>query len=109
MATGSLGKPVLQIVNGIRRYTPQEYTLVHNATTDWVTSDAGDLYKITVTTATHGLGITPEIACYLDTGAGFVNILPDSINVATNGDVVIKVSQLTVDGRYSGRLQISRF
>lgn len=108
MATGVLGKPTVQVVSGIFRYKPQEYTLTHNATTDWTSINAGDLYQITVLASAHGLGTSPLISCFLDTGSGLVLVLPDSINVAVNGDVSINVSNAGVDGRYAGRIQIAR-
>jgi len=108
MATGALGKPVIQVVSGIFRSQPQEYTLTHNATSDWGSIAAGDLYQIIVLASAHGLGTSPVVACFLDTGAGFVLIIPDSITVAANGDVAVNVSQAGIDGRYSGRIQIAR-
>lgn len=109
MATGSFGKPAMQVVSGIPRSRPQEYNLEHDATTDWQSIEAGDRYSVTVLASVHGFGASPIIKCMLDSGAGFVAVLPDEISVATNGDVVVRVSQAGADGRYAGRIQIARF
>lgn len=74
------------------------YTQTFNNTTDW-TLAAPD-YTITITAATHGKGINPNVQVFEQVGLNY-----DVVNVVVeknaSGDVTIKVAQIP-DNRFNG-------
>lgn len=81
----------------------QRYVETHDATTDWGTAGGG-YYTITVTEATHGRGVNPNIQFYEDVGAGVLHeVTPDRSVVAANGDSSFRVPEVP-DLRYAGQV-----
>jgi hypothetical protein len=81
----------------------ERYTETFNATTDW--TENGDYYTLTVDEATHQRGTSPtRIIEELD-GSDYNEIIPDNLNVASNGDVTIRVMK-TPEGRFAGRITL---
>jgi len=74
-----------------------------NSTTDW-TFNLG-FYEHTVSAATHGKGLNPEVQVYELNGAIYEMTIP-SILVNASGDVTIQINQ-TPDLRFTGKLIIS--
>jgi len=76
------------------------YTHVHNGTTDWTAS------VITVTAATHGMGVNPTVETYEDDGTSWVHIEPHFVKInKTTGDVSIEV---TAGAEYAGKVVINK-
>lgn len=77
-----------------------------DATTDWG-SPSGGLYSITVTAATHGLGINPNVAILELVSPGvFEQVFVDTVAISSIGDITISVLEVP-DLRFEGKLIIS--
>lgn len=79
----------------------ERYIDSFNATSDWSGPSAG-YYTRTLTQATHGRGATPIVMVQSGTNPG-VNITPDAVSIASNGDSTIKVPS-SPDLRFAGRV-----
>ena len=70
-----------------------------NNTTDW-TLNTG-LYELTVTAATHGKGVTPNVLVYETVGLTF-ELVNTVVILNASGDVTIQVTS-TPDNRFNGK------
>lgn len=83
-----------------------KYSQVFNATTDWG-SPSGGKYSITVTAATHGAGVIPNIAILELVSPGvFEQVFVDTVEISSSGDITIFVLEVP-DLRFEGKLIIS--
>ena len=69
----------------------------------WTGPSAGE-YTLTITAATHGKGINPNVMVYETSGADFIQVFP-SVMINASGDVSLKVSE-TPDNRFNGKILI---
>lgn len=76
-----------------------------DGTSGW-TGPAGGFYSRTITAATHLQGVLPSIEIYLYDGTKSTSVVVDTLEVAANGDVTIKVPD-TPDLRFRARIVIS--
>ena len=80
------------------------YVDSYNATSDWAGPTAG-YYTRTVTAATHGMGTSPNVKMLIGAGP-YLQVEPDQISVAANGDITYRVPSAP-DLRFAGKAIIS--
>jgi len=80
----------------------ERYVSTFDATTSWG-SVSGGYYTITVTAATHGRGIQPNVNVRKLSGSDYTVVMPDSITILANGNVSIKVPSIP-DLRFAGQI-----
>lgn len=81
-----------------------KYVDTFNATTDWG-SPSGGYYTITITEATHNLGINPTINLFEEDAGDYLSVEVDEIRVNVSGDVSFRVPE-TPDLRFAGKIII---
>lgn len=75
-----------------------------DATTNWG-AESGGYYTITVPASTHELGANPVSTVYELSGGDYIDVMPDKIKTASNGNVSIRVP-VTPDLRFAGQIII---
>lgn len=83
-----------------------KYSQAFDATTDWG-SPSGGKYSITVTAATHGVGVNPNVAILELVSPGvYEQVFVDTVVISSTGVITISVLEVP-DLRFEGKLIIS--
>ena len=104
-ATTTAGEWKIEVISESETAAAERYVYGFTATTEWGTASAG-YYTITVTAATHGIGVNPVCKVQELSGSDFIDVEPDRIYTYANGDISFRVPE-TPDLRFAGRIIIS--
>jgi hypothetical protein len=77
------------------------YAKTFNATSDW--TDAGSAYTVTLTQATHLMGVNPMVEVGELNGSDYDRVICDNLKKLANGDITIQVCKVP-DARFEGRM-----
>lgn len=100
--TTAAGEWQLNFLEEADLMSSSRYVDTFNATTDW-TAGSG-YYTRTVAQTTHLMGASPTARVRAGSGP-YVNVEPDQLSVAANGDITIQVT-LNPDLRFAGQIVI---
>lgn len=90
-----------QVVGGLSKYSETD----SNSTIGWSGPLGGYYYRI-ITAATHGRGLLPSTDTYEYDGVKSTQIIVDVLEMASNGDITIKVPD-SPDLRFRAKIVIS--
>ena len=82
----------------------ERYVETFNATSDWGTASGG-YFTMTITAATHGKELQPNVLIQELDGSDYSTVQPDQVKVLANGNIQIRVPEVP-DLRFAGRAVI---